>query len=372
MAVPLDEYPVHQVPLSMEFVASSDRNAYDRCYLNAHDRTGDVFVVAGLGVYPNLGVADAFATVRNGDTQMTIRASDALGTDRMHQEVGPIRVEVVDPLERVRLVCEAPEHGLEFDLVWEGSFPVIDEPTHVIRQAGKVILEAVRFAQVGSWRGELSFEGQKMRVTPDTWLGTRDRSWGIRPLGEPEPPGRAAAEADPLFGFWWTYIPLRFDDYAILVILQEDGHGYRSLNEAVRVWSKETGRPPEQLGWPELDIRYTKGTRIPEGATIHLTDRNRARVTLEIETRGFVALNSGPGYGGDPQWGHGQWRGRDWTEKVVHDLSDPAVRGAATFGVIDHVARATCNGDEGWGMFEHGVLGRHEPSGFDDWSSVAG
>ena len=44
MPVPLDEYPIHQVPLSIEYVASSDRNFYDRCYFNAHDRTGDVFL----------------------------------------------------------------------------------------------------------------------------------------------------------------------------------------------------------------------------------------------------------------------------------------------------------------------------------------
>jgi hypothetical protein len=47
MPVPLDEYPLHQVPLSMAYVATSDRNAYDRCYVNAHDRTGDLFVVSG-------------------------------------------------------------------------------------------------------------------------------------------------------------------------------------------------------------------------------------------------------------------------------------------------------------------------------------
>ena len=41
------------------------------------------------------------------------------------------------------------------------------------------------------------------------------------------------------------------------------------------------------------------------------------------------------------------------------------------FGVIDHVARATCDGAEGWGMFEHGTFGRHDPSGFVDWGSVA-
>jgi len=371
MAVPLDEFPVHQVPLSMAHVASSDRNAYDRSYFNAHDRTGDVFFVSGMGVYPNLGVTDCFATLRRGTEQVTLRASDALGDDRMRQEVGPFRIEVIVPLERIRLICEGGSHGLEFDIVWQGSFPVIDEPSHVIRQSGRVILEAVRLAQVGTWSGSLSVDGDRIELTSDRWVGTRDRSWGIRPLGEPEPPGRAASEPDPLFGFWWTYVPLRFEEFAILVILQEDGDGTRSMNEAVRVWPAESGRPPEQLGWPELDIRYRKGTRMPEGAVLHMTDRQRRPVTVEVESLGFVALNSGPGYSGDSQWGHGQWRGRNWTERVTHDISDPAVLAAATFGVVDHVARAECDGAEGWGLFEHGVLGRHAPTNFEDWSSVA-
>ena len=52
----LDEFPVHQTPLSMARVGTSDRNFYDRCYLNAHDRSGELFLVTGLGTYPNLGV----------------------------------------------------------------------------------------------------------------------------------------------------------------------------------------------------------------------------------------------------------------------------------------------------------------------------
>ena len=51
MPSPLDEYPVHQTPLPMDRVATSDRNFYDRCYLNLHDQSGDVFMVTGLGVY---------------------------------------------------------------------------------------------------------------------------------------------------------------------------------------------------------------------------------------------------------------------------------------------------------------------------------
>ena len=60
MPVPLDEYPLHQSPQSLAFVGSSDRNFYDRCYFNAHDRDGGTFLVTGLGYYPNLGVYGLF------------------------------------------------------------------------------------------------------------------------------------------------------------------------------------------------------------------------------------------------------------------------------------------------------------------------
>ena len=39
--------------------------------------------------------------------------------------------------------------------------------------------------------------------------------------------------------------------------------------------------------------------------------------------------------------------------------------------MIDHVGRATIDGQEGWGLFEHGCFGRHDPSGFTGYESVA-
>jgi hypothetical protein len=371
MPVPLDEFPVHQIPLSMAYPASSDRNFYDRCYLNAHDRSGDVFLISGFGVYPNLGVKDAYATVGRGDHYVTVRISDALTDDRMLQQVGPYRIDVVKPLEELHVVLDADAQGIGFDLTWTGSFPVLDEPAHVWRQNDRVILDAMRFAQVGSWSGTLRVEGETYDVTPDLWLGTRDRSWGIRPVGEAEPPGRGATEGDPDFGFWWVYAPLRFDDFAIVLIMQEDGNGTRVLNEARRVFPAGSGRPTEQLGWPEIDIRYQPGTRIPTGATVELRERSGRSTILEIETRGFVALNCGPGYGGDPDWTHGQWKGRNWIEGSTLDVSDPMIGGRMPFGVIDHVARCTYDGAEGWGMFEHASFGKHAPSGFADFGSVS-
>ena len=49
-----------------------------------------------------------------------------------------------------------------------------------------------------------------------------------------------------------------------MVILQEEPDGYRTLNDAVRMYPD--GRT-EQLGWPRVDVRYRSGTRLPEAPT---------------------------------------------------------------------------------------------------------
>ena len=200
-------------------------------------------------------------------------------------------------------------------------------------------------------------------LAPDRWVDARDRSWGIRPVGEAEPAGRRAEESRA--GFWWLYVPLGFDDHAMIVIVQEDPDGTRTLNAAARVWGD--GRH-EQLGWPEVDIVHRSGTRIPERATLHMRSPDRKPMAVEIEALLGVALHIGAGYGADPEWSHGQWKGRNWIVSKVYDLADPALAARVPFGVIDHVGKATCDGQVGWGLSEHATIGRHDPSGFRDWS----
>jgi hypothetical protein len=360
--VPLDDFPIHQAPVSMAHFDTSDRNVYDRCIMHTFARDGSVELITGLGVYPHLGVIDAYAVLRRGTTQVAVRASDALGPDRMRQAVGPFRIEVLEPLQRLRVVCDAADLGLGCDLTWDGAFPPCDEPRQVWRQGGRTILDASRFVQVGAWHGTIQVDGEELTVDDREWCGTRDRSWGVRPVGEAEPPGRPPPGDD--FGFWWCWVPLRFDDFAVIVIAQEGADGTRVLSEARRIWPAAPGRPTEQLGWPEIDVRYRPGTRHPEGATIHLTDRTRrAPMEIEVETLGGLALHVGAGYGGDPDWSHGRWMGEGWVEATRYDLTDPAVAGRVPFGVVDHVARATCDGAVGSGIFEHMSIGRHDPSG---------
>ena len=49
-------------------------------------------------------------------------------------------------------------------------------------RAGRVRHLPVRPA--GRWTGKSQAGDEVIEVTPDRWMGTRDRSWGIRPVGE--------------------------------------------------------------------------------------------------------------------------------------------------------------------------------------------
>ena len=79
---PMDETLAHQTPETFDRVATSDRNFYDRYYFNLHTRSGELFVVLGIGQYPNLGTTDAFACIVYQGTQHVLRCSRELGADR--------------------------------------------------------------------------------------------------------------------------------------------------------------------------------------------------------------------------------------------------------------------------------------------------
>jgi hypothetical protein len=362
--VALDEYPVHQTPLSMARVGTSDRNFYDRYYFNGHDRTGEVFLVAGLGVYPNLGVIDGFVTVRRGDTQTVARFSDALDGRSLRTSVGGLAIEVLEPLQRLRITCDSDV--LSCDITWEGSYPAVLEDAHLMMSPLRPTLDASRFAQTGTWEGSITTNGETIPVTRDVWVGSRDRSWGIRPIGDPDPAGRIADL--PSDGFWWLYVPMRFETFQLMLIVQEQPDGFRTLSHASRTFKDGT---VEQLGWPRLEFTYRSGTRIPEAVKVHFTRPDGEPLVLDVESRMPLPLHVGCGYGGDPEWSHGQWRGRDWAETAVYDHTDPEIQGRYPWGVIEHVGRGLMDGEEGWGLFEHATVGRHDPTGFADYMSVA-
>ena len=357
---PLDEYPIHQAPISMRHVATSDRNFYDRSYFNAHASSDEIFVVFGMGQYANLGVQDGFLLVADATSHDVVRASRALTADRMDTSCGPLRIEVVEPLQVIRVVCEENEHGLACDMTWTGAIPAHEEPGQVMRLNERQTFDSMRYAQTGRWEGWVAVDGNRREVTPDRWWGSRDRSWGIRPVGEPEPPGIQAAR--PMEGFYWIYCPMQFDDFSILCIYQDQPDGTPVMRQAVRAWPD--GRI-DDLGIPTIDVRFREGTREAVGATWHLTEEGKP-LDIEVEVLLPVWLGKGTGYGFDQDWRHGMWQGDLVVQGVRYDLTDPEVM-ASMFGIQESVSRFTCGDHVGHGLFEWLFLGRHDPSGWTGW-----
>jgi hypothetical protein len=362
MLSPLDELPIHQVAETMATVGTSDRNFYDRCYFNLHGCTDELFLAFGLGQYPNLDVSDAFVCASYGATQTVVRASRPLGLDRLDTRVGPMRVEVVEGLKKVRFVCDETE-GFGLDVTWEGFIPAYEEPRMTMESAfGRQTMNTMRFLQTGSWTGSLLLDGRHVEVTPDRFWGSRDRSWGVRPVGEPETGGAPTMAVN---GFYWNYFVVRFEKCSIVYMCQEDGFGRRTLEEGLRL--HPDGRV-EHLGRPEHQLRFAPGTRMVTGATVTFRDG----LVLEGETLRPIHLARGTGYGFDADWRHGMWHGEQLVvQRHDFDAADPAmvpVPGA----IVDHLARFTTNqGDgEGYGLLEVMTMGPH-PQYFTGWDDVS-
>jgi hypothetical protein len=366
-----DEYLAHQTSDTFDHVATSDRNFYDRYYFNMHASSDEIFVITGLGQYPNLGVTDAFITVSLGTKQYTVRSSRELGGDRMDTSVGPLTVEVLEGLRKLRVTCAPNEWDLEADLTFTGVVDALEEPRTFTRVYGRVQQDVTRYAQVGVWEGRLSVAGRTFEVTPDLWQGARDRSWGVRPVGEAEPPGIKVRQATDGYGFRHDWLPMQFSDHMLKIQIDQDADGHRHVEESMRVWNSDLDRPVEHLGRPEVENVYISGTRELSSATISTTDPDGKPIVVTSTPLRTLYLAAGSGYAPDGVWGHGYYQGPLKVEGVEHDLSSPEERRkyARLNETLSRFELAT--GEVGYGMHENMLMGVYRPTGFDTPDTVA-
>ena len=157
-----DDYPVHQTSEFIRHAATSDRNFYDRYYFNLHSSSDEFFAIFSLGQYPNLGTTDAFLAVTKDDTQRIVRMSKPLD-DRADISVGPMRIEIIEPLQELRVVVDPNEADISMDVVWRGTIPAFEEPRQYLRRRGTVVFDTQRFAQLGRWEGCLLYTSPSPR-----------------------------------------------------------------------------------------------------------------------------------------------------------------------------------------------------------------
>ncbi|MEZ5436440.1 MAG: hypothetical protein R3E67_08030 [Pseudomonadales bacterium] len=351
----MDDYPLHQIADVIRFAQNSDRNFYDRYYFNLFNPQEQIFVVFGLGQYPNLGTQDAFLLVRHGDKHHVLRASRELG-DRADISVGPMRIEVLDGLQRLRVVVEENEWGITLDAIFNGEHQPFLEPRHFIRRHGRVLFDTMRFAQLGRWQGKLSVQGNHFEIDPMQWLGSRDRSWGVRPVGEPEPQG--IHTGTPSMEGMWNYFPVLFEDFVLLYIVNETDNGQRTIEEAMRIW-KDPVREPEWLGSPQHDHVFEQAQpfkcHIKEGV-VRFPDAPGGALELRGQPLLQTYLTAGTGYGLEPDWRHGMYQG---ALKVQGFTWDAVADADKMWGLVETPARFELNGQIGYGMMEFGFFSHH-------------
>jgi hypothetical protein len=358
---PADDYLIHQTPYTMDTVGTTDRNFYDRYFFNGYRRDGEVYFAVAMGQYPNMGVFDcAFATVLNGKERF-VRASRALGTDRMDASAGPIRVEIVEPLKKLRITVAKNEWGIEAELMFEARSLPSEEPHFYRRTGGIGVMDYTRMTQHGRWTGTLSIDGQAFNLDDDTWWGSRDHSWGIRGIGGRDPRGAPPTAAPQ---FFWNWAPVNFDDLCTLYTVSEhaDGTPWHESGVILRPYpdAKETDAKVAH------ELSFTKGTRHISKAKVTLTPPTGDPLVLEFEPQ-YHFLMQGIGYG-EPKWGHGMWVGPNEVTGGEYDL--------ATANALEHlhvqtVCQVTAGQRQGIGIFEHIVLGPYPRYGFMEMMDVA-
>ena len=217
-----DDFPIHQLPTPIAEVGT-ERNFYDRYFFNGYSEDGSIFFGAAFCVYPNLNIKDAsFILVLEG-IQHNFRYSDVLNHERMEIKVGSFEIEILEPLKKLKIVIDDKDKEISANLTFVGRFDPMEEPRMTIKNGPRIYMDSTRMTQHGNWSGFIHFKSNEVELSAKKYVGTRDRSWGIRPVGSQDsqivPPIK-------LPQFYWLWAPVNFIDQSSHLYFVDDEEGY--------------------------------------------------------------------------------------------------------------------------------------------------
>lgn len=365
----LDDYPVHQTPEPLAHPATSDRNVYDRTWFNGYAADGSYYFGIGMAVYPHREILDcAFSVVRPGGRQHCFFGSRRAPRERTDMSCGPMRIEVLEPMRRARVVLDDNPSGLACDLTFSARTAAIEEARQTLWNGPRRTLDSTRFDQFGAWSGTVHTPDGDIAVREEVCRATKDRSWGVRGVGEP-PTGGAPSLPGGAFFLW---APLFWDDSVSHAIFFDGMRGEALAREGLTapLYPREEDVPGvedeglERMATALHRVEYHPGTRLARRAEIDLIGLDGNTRTIEL-TPILRFQMKGLGYG------HPTWRQGAWQDELAtgHESFDPDELDLLRPENI-HVQQVVTarDGDRaGLGVLEQIVIGPYAPAGFTEF-----
>lgn len=364
----LDEFPVHQTPEPLAQLASSERNSYDRSWYNGYAGDGSYYFGFGMAVYPHRQILDgAFSVVRPGGQQHSFFASRRAPDERTDMQIGPLTLEVIEPMRRSRIVLEENDSGLACDLTFSARTAAIQEARQTLWQGTRRTMDATRFDQFGRWTGVIQTPEGEIQVDDSVCYGTKDRSWGFRGVGEPAS-GGAPQKPGSAFFLW---APLFWDDHISHAIFFDGPKGEALVREGLvaPLYPTEADIPGvedglvERMATAQHRVEYHQGTRLASSAELDMFDINGNKRTITLEPILRFQMK-GLGYM-HPKWNQGNWQGELATGHESFDPEEIDLLSPHNLHV-QQVMRVSDGKKQGIGVLEQVVIGPYGPAGFTE------
>ena len=359
-----DDYPLHQTPEPIAYVGAN-RNFYDRYFFNGYDRSGEVFFAAALGVYPYVNVMDCAFSVVLGGVQHNVYASKVMHMERLQTEVGPMKIDIMEPLRVIQISCNDPANGIKAKLRFTARTEAHEEPRFMRRAGAQVIMDVTRIIQNGCWSGWIEVKGRRLDVQADNFWGTRDRSWGIRPLGEADTQPNPYA---PLPQFYWLWCPLNFENFAVHYFVNDDeyGHAWNTGGTLIPLLTADNKdqEPMTQMKSCSSKLLFKPGRRHAQAAEVKFINARDETLIFALTPKWNFYMR-GIGYGHE-YWKHGSYHGEFEQGYDEFVISDAPASNLHIQAMCDVRLTTPSGAHQGQGILEQLIIGPHKPSGFRD------
>ena len=360
-----DDFPIHQTSEPLMVPNTSDRNFYNRTWFNGYAPDGSFYFGIGIAIYPHRGIMDcAFSVVRPNEPQYCFFGSRKIPSDLSETIVGPFELQISSPMRSAKVSLKSNISGLSCELMFDAKTQPIQEARQVLWSGTRRVMDATRFAQFGQWNGEIKTPSGKIEVIPSNTIGTKDRSWGVRNVGEPEFGGAPKQPG----GICFIWAPLVWKDHVSHAIFFDDKDGQPIVREGLEAPLYEVETLSKNIHEDILtkfaashSIEYEENTRWAKRAEISLTNLDGDIKTISLEPR-LRFMMKGLGYG-HPEWKQGVWKGN---LEIGHDCFeldklDPL---SPENLHIQQVVGANDGGKQGVGVLEQIIFGPYAPAGF--------